>query len=280
MTIEFLVACFLMPSADVKQAIIDLLAGVLQDNGNDFEHSTIAAMVTLRHQRVGNKTEDDSGSAYQHTIIGFAIELPEETEAPDDVVEKFAGELADTDHSFHVLRFEDTMLRDKLSEYSCEIFSLEMKLRRVLSIIYLHAYANEEQPYNLLREERTVKTTGRPNAGTMKDASENQFFHLTFSQYINLNDRDVLAGGNELIHLIRNSKDYGTLLENLRSDTIVNSGDAELLADIQKILNPIEAMRNCVAHYRRPSRRITTNYTGARDRLNERLDKYLAEWEL
>ena len=279
MIVEFLVACFLTPGPDVKQAIIDLLASVLLVYGNDFEESAIAEMVILRHRRVGNETEDDGGTARQYTIIGFAIELPEETEVPDDVIEEFAGGLADTEHGFHVLRFEDPMLQARLAEYSDEIFSLEMKLRRVLSIVYLHTYQDNEYAYNLLKDEK-VNPMNNPNQEQMQTAVENEFFHLTFSQYINLNDRKAPTRVTDVISLIQNTENYDALLENLHPHTIVNSGDAELLADIEKILDPIESMRNCVAHYRRPSGRITANYHNARNELNERLDNYLAEWEI
>ena len=280
MTVEFLVACFLMPGADVKQTIVDLLAGVLHDKGNDFEDSAVAAMVTLRHQRVGNKTEDDSGSARQHTIIGFALELPDETEFPKSVIDKFAEALLGDTSFLHVVKFEDPFLQAMLAKHSEEIFAIEMKLRRVLSLIYLHADQDSGRFYELLRYE-TFKPTNESNQQQMKEATENEFFNLTFRQYIRLGIRKVPTTTDDVINLLRDSKDYDTLLENLRRPrTIVNSGDTELLANIKEILNSIEAMRNCVAHYRRPSTEITTNYTSARNRLNERLDKYLAEWEL
>lgn len=39
-----------------------------------------------------------------------------------------------------------------------------------------------------------------------------------------------------------------------------------------------EAMRNCVAHNRRPSRRVVENYGSARPLLNQLLDNYLSQW--
>ena len=40
----------------------------------------------------------------------------------------------------------------------------------------------------MLRDE-TVKPMEKPEQAQMEKATENQFFHLTFSQYINLNQR-------------------------------------------------------------------------------------------
>ena len=280
MIVEFLVACFLMPGADVKQAIIDLLASVLLEYGNDFEESTIAEMVILRHWRVGNETEDDGGTARQYTIIGFAIELPEETEVPDDVIEEFAGGLADTEHGFHVLRFEDPMLQAKLAEYSDEIFSLEMKLRRVLSIVYLHAYPNRD-PYDLLRM-ANIRIQGIPTEEQMKVTSENQFFHILFSDYIRVNERKS-PSIEDIQKLIQES----TLYEELHNEVVRTSRnmiddqhDVDLIGEIRRNLQPIEDIRNCVAHNRRPDAETISNYDQARPALEGTLDEYLAEWEI
>src|SRR5260221_12477248 len=82
-----------------------------------------------------------------------------------------------------------TQLQELLGRRAAEIFALEMKLRRVLSLIYLHAYQNSD-PYNLLIDEKTRPASKeQPKPEQMRAAAENQFFHLTFSQYINLNQR-------------------------------------------------------------------------------------------
>ena len=57
-----------------------------------------------------------------------------------------------------------------------------MKLRRVLTLIYLYAY-QDGNPYDLLCDESTPPIVKeRPKPEQMKAALENQFFHLIFSQ--------------------------------------------------------------------------------------------------
>jgi hypothetical protein len=60
------------------------------------------------------------------------------------------------------------------------LFVLELKLRRVLSVIYLHAYDTE--PYKLLREEKMKPQpeNNPPSPTHMQEVWENEFFHLTF----------------------------------------------------------------------------------------------------
>jgi len=43
-------------------------------------------------------------------------------------------------------------------------------------------------------------------------------------------------------------------------------------------MGAIEKMRNCVAHNRRPSRRVVEDYENARPLLNDLLDNYLNKW--
>ena len=285
MIVEFLVACFLMPSADVKQAFIELLADILEDYGHDFEEDTVAEMVILRHLRVGSTVRNDNGATRQHTIIGFALELPENLESIESVIDGFAAELRDAEQGFHVLRFEDPVLRYELSRYSDEIFDLEMKLRRVLSFIYLHAYQNDEDAYNLLWDEtvnpiNSLRQQQMDRQQQMEFATENEFFHLYFSDYRDLNKRKN-PNPNELIALIQSNEQYEILRNELtRTNTIDDTNDADLLADLKQHMNPIEAMRNCVAHYRRPSNTITNNYNNTRSALDERLNRYLDQWEI
>lgn len=44
-------------------------------------------------------------------------------------------------------------------------------------------------------------------------------------------------------------------------------------------MDAIEAMRNCCAHSRRPSKKVEENYLNARPLLDQLLDGYLARWE-
>jgi hypothetical protein len=162
---------------------------LLEDNLNDFEPETVKNMVRLQHERSGDESVDDGGAASRPMILGFALELPEETAQLQIVVEEFATALDDAPPIFHGAKFEDPVLRSELAKRAEEIFALEMKLSRVLTLIYLHAN-QEGDPYDLLLDE-TVQPTAKdkPVPEQMRAAAENQFFHHIFSQYIDLNRR-------------------------------------------------------------------------------------------
>ena len=274
MTFEFLIACRLTPGTDIEQVLTGLLFSALEDNQNDFDEGIVADMVQLRHECIGGEVlVADDVSGY-HTLVGFAIELPDETDLKSRVIDTFAKSLPETPPIFHAVKFEDPLLRDELAERAIEIFALEMKLRRVLTVIYLHAYQGVD-PFDLLQDE-VEQPREPPKQDQMQAAIENQFFHLQFSQYTNLNRRRQVRQAADILDLVRKSEQYEALRVELLRVPVEHKGDADFLANLKSLMNSIDGMRNCVAHNRRPTRSVADNYPNARARLEERLDGYLA----
>ena len=279
MTFEFLIACRPEPDTNIQKILTDLFAEVLENNSYVFEEDAIADMIQFRHERFGGEIADDDGITTHHKLIGFALEPLDEIEFIRKVVDEFVISLPDTSPIFHVVKFEDPLLRTELAVYAKEIFALEMKLRRVLSLIYLHAYQDKEAAFDLLCDEK-INPSGqtKPDMEQMKSAIENQFFHLTFSQYINLNQCTELKLP-DILQSIRNTEKYDTFRTEIRRVPVEQEEDAEFLASLKDLMDPIERMRNCVAHNRRPTQRITDNYPTARLDLEKHIDKYLEKWE-
>ncbi len=204
-------------------------------------------------------------------VLGFSLELAEETASIREVADEFADALM-ADPIEHAVKFEDPLLRAELAARAEELFALEMKLRRVLSIIYHHADPDAD-PYDLLREE-TVQpmATAKPQKEQMKAVAENQFFHLTFGQYVGLNQRPAIK---DLVALIRNEDTYETFRAELLRQPVEHEDDASFLAGLKDRMDSIEKMRNAVAHNRRPSRKVMEDYGNAFPRVNQALDDYL-----
>ena len=215
--------------------------------------------------------------ATQHAVIGFSLELPEGTAFEEILIEDFIQELSASDVEFHIIKFEDPFLRTKLAGWASDIFELEMKLRRVLTLMYLHAYQNTS-PYKLLTEEK-VTPKSVSNEQQMRSATENEFFHLLFSDYVQLNQRTALAFA-KILEFIRSYEEYDAFRAEVLRKPIEDEADANLLADLKESMSIIENMRNCVAHNRRPSNKLAQSYANARSLLEERLDQYLEQWEV
>jgi hypothetical protein len=278
MNFEFLAAYRKMTDIDIESVLAELLTKVLNENLNDFEAGTVRGMIQFRHQRPGGKSEEEDGNASSQMLLGFTLVLPEETEQLQTVVDDFAAELAETPPIFHVVKFEDPLLRATLQQRAEQIFALEMKLRRVLTIIYLHA-CQRPDPYDLLRDE-SVKPTMKeqPDPEQMKARSENQFFYLTFGQYVDLNQRREFKLPT-LLRVIQDQKSYDEFRAELVRSPIAHEDDADVLAGIRERMDSIEKMRNCVAHNRKPGPRDSENFQRAAPLLDGLLDEYLAKWD-
>lgn len=245
----------------------DRLRVVLEANLNDVEEDAIVRMVLTNFERMQPGNADGATRA----ILGFSLELPDETASIRDVVSEFSDALM-ADPIDHAVKYEDPLLRSELATRAGELFALEMKLRRVLSIIYIHA-APDVNPYDLLIEE-TVQPMAKdkPHREQMKAAAENQFFHLTFGQYVGLNQRPAIK---DLGALIRNEATYEAFRTELMRQPIEHEDDAVFLASLKQRMDVIEKMRNCVAHNRRPSQKATDDYLNALPLVNQALDDYL-----
>ncbi len=278
MTFEFLIACEAGPEgsvAGVRQALVELLTRALNDTGAEYDPS----MLQISHIRHVEGATGDNGD----TLVGFAIELPgneedEDTVAAKTAIDGFTQGLRDNPQVFHTLCFEDPLLRVELARYAVEIFALEMKLRRVLSFIYLNARQLSE-PFSLLRGEQVRMHQGEQLSNRqMEEVGENQFFRLDFNGYISLNQRPDpnLAG---VLNIIRNTADFDAFREQILGRTVNQPEDVSFIANLKEIMDPVEKMRNCVAHNRHPTPNVIGDYPGARDRVNNLLDDYLARWE-
>lgn len=138
----------------------------------------------------------------------------------------------------------------------------------------------EADPYELLTEE-TVQPMAKdkPQTEQMKAAAENQFFHLTFGQYVGLNQRPAIK---DLVSLIRNEATYEAFRDELLRQPVEHEDDASFLAGLKERMDAIEKMRNAVAHNRRPSKKTNEAYLNALPLVNQALEDYLsalaADW--
>jgi hypothetical protein len=272
---EFVIVYQKNTDTDIRQILIDTLTLSLQDNYDEFDPDTVDQMITLQTQRMGNQLANEDGNITQTIILGFTLDLTEETNEAQTVVEEFAKALTEVPNPIsHIVKFEDPLLQAELAQWSAEIFAIEMKLRRVLTLIYLHAYQGIE-PYKLLRDEKEqIATKEKPSNQDMQEALENQFFHLLFSQYVNLNQR-LDPKINDLLEHIRNFMQYDELQAEIIRKPVQDSYDAGFLAGLKNKIDAIEKMRNCIAHNRRPSSRIKQGYQRAQPEINQLLDQYL-----
>ena len=275
MIFEFLICYRDTEGLDIQRVLKDLLIQALVNSQDEFEEHDIDDMICTRQNRIGEEFVGDDGYAGTYTILGFALEMPE-MDAAQAVIDEFILSLTDSKSVLHALRFEDPILQGELALRAAELFAIEMKLRRVLSFIYLHAYQREDH-YDLLKEEQVQTMNRGLRKHDMEQVSENQFFHLTFNNYISLNERRDFRQVPEVLRALQDSESYDVFRGEVTRRPIVSESDAELLDDLKSLMNPIEQMRNCVAHNRRPRARDRQDYLNTLAALEKRLDRFLCE---
>lgn len=266
MIFEFIIIHRVQEDAPILGILCERLREILEANLNDVEEDRLSRMVRISFQRPLPANAD---GLPPRAVLGFSLDLDEEIASIREVVDEFADALM-SDPIEHTLKCEDPLLRAELAIRADDIFALEMKLRRVLSIIYHHSYPDAD-PYELLQEE-SMQPMAKPQREQMKAAAENQFFHLTFGQYVSLNQRPAIK---DLVALIRNEDTYETFRAELPRQPVEHEDDASFLAGLKERMDSIEKMRNAVAHNRRPPKKLTSDYLNAFNLVKQALDDYL-----
>jgi hypothetical protein len=258
----------------------ELLQQTLTANFDEISLDAVTYNVRFTLQRRAPDLFDENGQPIHRIICGFELLLPEGTAYLATVLKDFSESLFNTDGVDHVLKFYDDNLLEQNAGLMHELFALEMKLRKALSLIYLAAYRDDY--YNLLRDEsvKAFKKDGQKlTEAELKEPFENEFFHLLFSQYINLNKRPN-PKPDDILNLLRDSDSFDTIKLELTRIPIEDGTDSDLIASLKQMLDPIEKLRNCVAHNRTPTDRIIQNYRNAHNELDRKLDEFLALFTL
>ena len=103
---------------------------------------------------------------------------------------------------------------------------------------------------------------------------------MLFSDYIKLNDLKELKQP-DLIDMIVNSNDYDELRKNIQYRGIIKEKYQDFLAKTKQNLEPIENLRNCIAHNRSIPKsdnyKAITDYGRAKELLDESIESF---WEL
>lgn len=276
MRLEFLMVC------DAEKANVgflrELLGEVLAESYDEVTEEELENMVSLSLSRPAPNAQDENGQTVNRTLCGFDLELPGETPNLQLVIKDFSTTLTDVSGVEQVLKFYDDYLLNENVEYMRELFGLEMRLRKALSTVYLANYPNDL--YNLLRDEtENVQGKEKPRAEDMHLRHENEFFHLVFSQYIKLNQRRPLSKTEDLLELIRKAENFDSLREEVEREPVPDESDKDFLASLKQRIDPIEKLRNCVAHNRTAPERIAQNYQTAKVNLLGGINEFLERFE-
>ncbi|HML76217.1 MAG TPA: hypothetical protein PKB02_17135 [Anaerohalosphaeraceae bacterium] len=168
----------------------------------------------------------------------------------------------------HLLKLYDPYLKACNKIYADEIFEIEMRLREALSFVFIDEY--KRNYYNLLRD-ISIKPLDDNQTEQFQSQWENEFFYLLFSHYSRLNERKIPNKVTDLIQIVEQTTDYQSFRQMLTSKPIQNETYSDFLASLKTLVDPIEKLRNCIAHNRTIPQRIINDYETAKEELLEKI---------
>ena len=204
-------------------------------------------------------------------IAGFVLDLEEDLE---EITLEFGKKLQEDENIYLVTKYNDEGMQVEHKEYAKTIFVLEMRLREVISFIFLDTY--KEDYHNLLKEVDVKIQHNTPDTEYYNKHFENEFFFLLFSDYIKLNSV-IKLDKLDLMKIIIDSNEYADLKQKIQSRGIIKEEYNDFLAGIKQYLEPIENIRNCIAHHRSFSSRMVMNYDRGYNNLDRKINEFWDE---
>jgi len=218
-------------------------------------------------------TKYDLQSKNSKSIAGFEVEVEEVLpQNYDSFLECFKGKIEDDDNCYVLLKFHDETRFETYLNYYRQIAELEMQLREILSYIFYYEYS--EVFYNLLEEYEVSFPRNAPKEVEFQSRLENQFFYLTFSNYITLDKPKEISKVRDINAILESSDSYEEFKDRICKRGIKNEKHLEFLAAMKQNLQTIESVRNSVAHNRTISSTKLGHYDTAKQHLLEAFQEF------
>ena len=278
LTVDYLVVC--SNSGDLTSILAKLLRSVIAstyDKENIYdeppEEEELRQYITIRYAKIRGDGRQICGFSVEFDIASLEFDITEEK--LEVLIPGFNKSVRDCEAEGieHLLKLNDPQLHHTLRRYSEEIFEIEMKLREVLSLIFIDTYG--EDFYKLLKEVK-VEPTGKnvPTEDQMQAQHENQFFSLVFNEYSNVNFRKELSL-DRIKEYMGRAEDFEELKRRITTNPIAKEEYTGFLASLKKRVDSIGELRNCVAHNKAIPKRTLQNYEMAKGPLLESISEFL-----
>lgn len=261
-----------------KHEIVKLLKYAYEQYYDEYNEDELMANVQVNYLQKFDESK---------ALIGFDLLLSEDVAKDDEesvskaskVVGKFNVSLKECEFISLVIKYYDHTLFHTLKDLYKKIFDIEMRLREAVSYIFLDTY--REDYYNLLKDidirlkpsNKSDFKHNRRKAEYLSNRLENEFFYLLFSDYIKVsNPRDLKH--DDLFSITSESNNFEEFKENILNRGITNSIYIAFIDEVKPIMDRLEEIRNCVAHYRSLSDEDEKNY----ERYFEEVDQYINDF--
>jgi len=256
---------------DFKNELKELLKSAFEQNYREVSEEELDTYIEINYEK-----QIDN---YKY-LVGFEINFddePNQDGVMKKIIKDFSENLKESEKINLILKFYDSDLLDYLSKVYKALFEIEMKLREIISLIFIDTYKSWDhllKDVNIrLQLERNLLINENQRREYFNKRYENEFFYISFSEYKKLTElRDLKHEDLYLIAEISNN--FDEFKQNILNRGITNKDYLEFLNNIKPILDNIEKIRNCVAH----NRTIEKDLEDIRvyfKRINDHINKFL-----
>lgn len=260
---------FIHDSEDINANLLDAVKEAIRNLYDNLSDDEIIPFYNLKYNLPLRNSK---------SIAGCEIDLEElQSEDYDEFLDIFASSIKDDEHVFALIKFNDETRFESYLNYYREIAELEMQLREILSCIFYYEYSDDF--YDLLEEYDVKLPKNTPDEEILQDRLENQFFYMTFSNYLVLDKPKEFRHIKDMKSILEISDSYDDFKIKILNRGIKNEKHLDFLAAIKENLDTIEHVRNSVAHNRTISSNSLGYYESAKSHLNESFREFWVETE-
>lgn len=169
---------------------------------------------------------------------------------------------------------DPVQLRGHTSLYA-EVYAIEMALREVVSYVFAAEFPEELVDGLMKTNVKPANSENMPPDDQLVRYGENRFFYILFDKYAILN----LPGGltvADIGNALKEAASFDDVRKALDMRPIKNERHAGFLASLQDLMDPLEKVRNAVAHNRTVSERVRGNFNKAAERLRGEIEGFWA----
>ncbi len=259
---------------DSDESFDDLLASELQrafaDEYEEVSEADVFDYFQVHYEHPLN--EDES-------LIAFELDIPtEKTEIQQArLMEDIHRRIRAIEGVFVFFKFHDEGLFGSLQKLYAEIFALEMKLREIATLIFADTYRGNYLDH--IRETKVKLSSTELNQGgnnketRLKSRFENEFFHISFSDYHKLLEPRELKEP-DLLNFASKAETFEDFRDYVRYRGVQNEYYRDFFASIRPHMDALEKVRNCVAHGRVVSENEYQNFEVAKAAVQELIDSF------
>ncbi len=255
---------------DVKKELVYLLKNAFEGNYDEFEEGALESSILIKY----NKQIDE----YKF-LVGFDLDSEEIGTEINSVITDFNENLQEHDNISLAIKFYDESLFSLLSTIYEKIFGIEMRLREAITLIFLDTYKSDY--YNLLEDLNiNAKLDKNPEQKRqlLTGRLENEFFHISFSDYIKLsNPRDLKH--DDLFSIAGASNNFDEFKNNILNRGVTNPNYIAFIDEVKQIMDRLEKIRNCVAHNRTLSSEDMNNYEKYFEQIEKEIELFFENLE-